>query len=134
VDNSVVGNRSMVDGVVHKGGVVGNSVVGNRVGKGMASMDKGRGVVDGMGNGEVGGNTVADNGSVSNMGLMGDLGGGSGSKAEEGRDRKGLNLNGSRLILFVFTFSQRLDSLFAQTSRCEINWVSKLPSFLFYQS
>merc|ERR1719507_1613597 len=52
VGNSVVGNG------------VGNSVVGNGVGKGMASMAKGSGV-DGMGNREVGGNTMADNGSVS---------------------------------------------------------------------
>merc|ERR1719275_469805 len=87
----MVDNRGgMVDGVGHKRGVVGNSVVGDGVGKAMSSVDKGSGV-DGMGDGKVGGNTVADNGSVSNVGLVGDLGGGSGSKAEEGRDRKGLH-------------------------------------------
>ena len=106
VDNGGgVDNRGSVDSV-HKRGVVGNGMVGNRVGNGVvgngvgngvASVDKGSGM-DGMGNGQVSGNSVADDGSVSNMGNMGDLGRGSGSKAEEGRDRKGLNLEGSRLI------------------------------------
>merc|ERR1719266_2035189 len=93
-----VGNGGSVDSV-HKRGVVGNGMVGNRVGNGMvgngvgngvASVDKGSGM-DGMGNGQVSGNSVADDGSVSNMGNMGDLGGGGGSKAEEDRDRKGLH-------------------------------------------
>ena len=106
VDNGGgVDNRGSVDSV-HKRGVVGNGMVGNRVGNGVvgngvgngvASVDKGSGM-DGMGNGQVSGNSVADDGSVSNMGNMGDLGRGGGSKAEEGRDRKGLNLEGSRLI------------------------------------
>ena len=89
VGNSVVGNR------------VSNGVVGNRVGNGVSSVDKGSGVDNGS---HMGGNTVADNGSVSNMGDMGDLGGGSGSKAEEGRDCKGLNLQGSRLRFCCFGF------------------------------
>ena len=67
---------------------MGNGVVGDRVSDGMASVDKGSGVDDG---GDVGGNSVADNSSVANVGDVGQLSWGSGSKAEEGRDRKGLN-------------------------------------------
>ena len=67
---------------------MGNGVVGDRVSDGMASVDKGSSVDDG---GDVGGNSVADNGSVANVGDVGHLSRGSGSKAEEGRDRKGLN-------------------------------------------
>ena len=106
VDNGgSVHNGGSVDSVHQRGSVVGNSVVGNGVGNGVSSVDKGSGVDNGS---HMGGNTVADNGSVSNMGDMGDLGRGSGSKAEEGRDRKGLNLQGSRLRFCCFGF----DSLF----------------------
>jgi len=57
-------------------------VVGDRVSDGMASVDDG---------GDVGGDSVADNSSVANVGDVGHLSRGSGSKAEEGRDRKGLH-------------------------------------------
>ena len=88
-NRGVVDNRgSVVDGVGKNGGVVGNGVVGDRVSDGMASVDKGSGGDDG---GDAGGDSVADNSSVANVGDVGHRSRGSGSKAEEGRDRKGLN-------------------------------------------
>ena len=68
---------------------VGNNTVGKSVDSvDRGSVDKGSGVDDG---GDVGGDSVADNSSVANVGDVGHLSRGSGSKAEEGRDRKGLN-------------------------------------------
>ena len=106
-------------------------MVGNGVGKGVASMDKGSGVDNGVS--QMGGNSVADNGSVSNMGDMGDLGGGGGSKAEEGRDRKGLKFTRFTSKIFLVSTFFLKDSIHCFDPNIPLR-LTGFPSYLHFCS